>query len=178
MSLQHPTHSITLQRLPSDLSEQVHEIVARLGNESYIARPPGKTRREDGSVWLANTQNANPLSLTIRLNAYEYGVNAHLKLELGTTQVTPCSLMVRPGRLGGDDRSLVSIPQLPMEKDLPLIENMVYAACVCIQRGQIGKLHEELPASAVTHFSLFLPSQPQLARFTETFSISGLPSLY
>lgn len=178
MSLLHTTNDITLQQIPSELSGMVREMSTRLIAESFVARHPGKTRREDGSIWLESIKDAKPASLTIRLNAYEHGINAHLKLALETTQVTPCSLMLRPGKFGGDDRSLVSIPQIPMVKDLPLIENMIYAACICIQRGQIGKMHQEPPVSAMAHFSLFLPSQPQLARFTENFSISGLPSLY
>jgi len=168
----------TVPLLAPSLSQLTLELASRLEGQQYSPRKASSTRREDGAVQIDHAENQTISSIVVRLNAYQEGLSAVLKMTARADQLELSSLMLRPGFFGGDDRSLVAIPQSPTARDLPLIENMIYAACTCVQRGQIRNEPMDPFYARSSTFHLFLPADPQLARFSSDFSVLGLPSLY
>jgi hypothetical protein len=173
-SFQSPVRVI--EELTPDLTGMVLELNRRLENSTFSPRDGRKSRRNDGVITLDRELDGSVGSLQIRLNAFESGLSAVLKLNIRSEVVSAHSLMVRTSTMGADDRGQVIIPQLPTAPDFPVIENIIYSACTCLHRGQVtsvpvGELHS-------SQFYIFLPSKPQLAKFSSDFSISGLSSLY
>lgn len=160
------------------LSDMVREFTKRLQAEEYISRDARKTRREDGAAWLNTAKEGQVDEVVMRLNAYDFGLSAVLTIDVGEGRVTPRSLMVRHRSHGGDDRGLISIPQPPTLPQLPIIENIIFASCTCMQRGEIGRKERDAREPSTIGYSLFLPSQPCRATLSEDFIVSGLPSLY
>ena len=164
------------QALNENSVYQLLEIISRLDSSQYLTRDPQRTRREDGSIVLSLREDGVQ-TVSLRLNAFSSGMRAVTVFSLVQGSPGVESLMIRGSAMDADDRSRFAIPQPVTLQQMPIVENMLFAAAVCIGRGQVSTNHDE-NSTERKKFGLFLPSRPQLVILDSQFSPIGLESQY
>ena len=168
-----------VQRNPAlvrkELSIQARELYDRVSCGNFREQSPHSSRRSDGSLSISASEEG--ITLGIRMNAFDRHEYAAITLLAQADEVRVLDVLIREARMTADDRSYFVIPRDVTLADVPMIENMIFAACVCVGRGSVS-LDRAQRATGGQHFSMYLPIGDRSLRFDGQFALVGLASLY